>query len=35
MDSLLGTLTQQLGGDAVQQLSSQLGTDPQPARKTL
>jgi len=28
MGSLLNTLTQQLGGDALQQISSQLGTDP-------
>jgi len=28
MSSLLSTLTQQLGGDAIQQISAQLGTDP-------
>jgi len=35
MDSLLGTLTQQLGGNAVQQLSAQLGTDPASTQKAV
>jgi len=35
MDSLLGTLTQQLSGNAVQQLSSQLGTDPASTQKAV
>jgi hypothetical protein len=35
MDSLLGTLTRQLDGDAVQQLSSQLGTDPVSTQKAV
>jgi hypothetical protein len=35
MDSLLGTLTRQLDGDVVQQLSSQLGADPVSTQKAV
>ncbi|MFN8491132.1 MAG: DUF937 domain-containing protein [Caldilineaceae bacterium] len=35
MSSILDTLTQQLGGDAVQQISSQLGADPSSTQQAI